>query len=170
MPYDGKVGLRELSKPQVLPVAANGQGRLQPDSASPRHQRRSLVKQLVSRQYLCFWLLWLLVFGGLAIKQSTRVLDAASEQHHLLTGPKDPAVHAASATAAAVTPAAHSMQHAESQHDGKGWGAKGLSVNSSHPAAVLAAQQKAWPDGYVAVCAVVKDQWPDLRYWIEYHR
>ncbi|KAF8066394.1 glycosyltransferase family 92 protein [Scenedesmus sp. PABB004] len=27
-----------------------------------------------------------------------------------------------------------------------------------------------WPQGYVAVCAVVKDQGRDLRYWIEYHR
>lgn len=168
MPYDGKVGLRELSKPQVLPVSANGQGRLQLDNASPRHQRRSLIKQLVSRQYLCYWLIWLLVFGGLAIKQSTRVLDAASEQHHLLTGPNNSAAPAAAA--AAVTPAQHSIQHAEAQHDGKAWGSKGLSVNSSDPATVLAAQQKAWPDGYVAVCAVVKDQWPDLRYWIEYHR
>lgn len=28
----------------------------------------------------------------------------------------------------------------------------------------------AWPEGYVAVCAVVKDQNKDLRYWVEYHR
>lgn len=28
----------------------------------------------------------------------------------------------------------------------------------------------AWPEGYVAVCAVVKDQNKDLRYWLEYHR
>jgi hypothetical protein len=27
-----------------------------------------------------------------------------------------------------------------------------------------------WPLGYVAVCAVVKDQPRELRYWIEYHR
>jgi hypothetical protein len=35
---------------------------------------------------------------------------------------------------------------------------------------VLHAQRAKWPEGYVAVCAVVKDQNRDLRYWIEYHR
>lgn len=35
---------------------------------------------------------------------------------------------------------------------------------------VLHNLQSAWPDGYVAICAVVKDQNRDLRYWIEYHR
>lgn len=35
---------------------------------------------------------------------------------------------------------------------------------------ILAAQRIRWPEGYVAICAVIKDQWPDLRYWIEYHK
>jgi hypothetical protein len=32
------------------------------------------------------------------------------------------------------------------------------------------ASPQAWPDGYVALCAVVKDQARDLREWVEYHR
>eukprot|EP00882_Tetradesmus_deserticola_P012550 GHRQ01013303.1.p1 GENE.GHRQ01013303.1~~GHRQ01013303.1.p1 ORF type:complete len:168 (+),score=55.51 GHRQ01013303.1:839-1342(+) len=35
---------------------------------------------------------------------------------------------------------------------------------------VVLAQHAKWPEGYVAICAVVKDQNRDLRYWIEYHR
>jgi hypothetical protein len=27
-----------------------------------------------------------------------------------------------------------------------------------------------WPDGYVAICAIVKNQAQDLREWIEYHQ
>lgn len=30
--------------------------------------------------------------------------------------------------------------------------------------------RKKWPDGYIAFCAIVKDQPMDLRYWIAYHR
>jgi hypothetical protein len=45
------------------------------------------------------------------------------------------------------------------------------SINGSRTDAdVLHAQHAKWPEGYVAVCAVVKDQNRDLRYWIEYHR
>jgi hypothetical protein len=27
-----------------------------------------------------------------------------------------------------------------------------------------------WPDGYVGICAIVKNQYQDLREWIEYHQ
>jgi len=39
----------------------------------------------------------------------------------------------------------------------------------AHHASRLSMEQR-WPDGYVAVCAVVKDQRADLRYWLEWYR
>jgi len=27
-----------------------------------------------------------------------------------------------------------------------------------------------WPDGYFAICAIVKNQYADIREWVEYHR
>jgi len=45
---------------------------------------------------------------------------------------------------------------------GPGGGGGGNGGGSSGPAA--------WPEGYVALCAVVKDQARDLREWVEYHR
>jgi hypothetical protein len=41
---------------------------------------------------------------------------------------------------------------------------------SPKPRAPRGAGAEAWPDGYVAICAVVKDQARDLREWVEYHR
>jgi hypothetical protein len=43
-------------------------------------------------------------------------------------------------------------------------------AHNSSNVEVLKKQQEKWPDGYIAICAVVKDQGKDLRYWIEYHR
>ncbi|KAI8466105.1 MAG: hypothetical protein J3K34DRAFT_524780 [Monoraphidium minutum] len=37
-------------------------------------------------------------------------------------------------------------------------------------AALLSSARARWPDGYVALCVVAKDQHRDLRYWLEYHR
>lgn len=36
--------------------------------------------------------------------------------------------------------------------------------------ATLLSLQTQWPAGYVALCAVAKDQRRDLRYWVEYWR
>lgn len=37
-------------------------------------------------------------------------------------------------------------------------------------ASLVQSARTRWPDGYVALCVVAKDQHRDLRYWIEYHR
>lgn len=41
---------------------------------------------------------------------------------------------------------------------------------ASEQQSLLSSQKAKWPDGYIAICAIVKDQRKDLRYWIEYHR
>ena len=41
---------------------------------------------------------------------------------------------------------------------------------ASHASALLRAQSQTWPDGYLAVCIVVRDQVQDMRYWLEYHK
>jgi hypothetical protein len=41
---------------------------------------------------------------------------------------------------------------------------------ASHASALLRAQSEKWPDGYMAVCIVVRDQVQDMRYWLEYHK
>ncbi|WIA22986.1 hypothetical protein OEZ86_009904 [Tetradesmus obliquus] len=53
---------------------------------------------------------------------------------------------------------------------GAGSSAAGRTNGSLTDADVLHAQHSKWPEGYLAICAVVKDQNRDLRYWIEYHR
>lgn len=175
MPYDGsKVGLRELSKssPHTLPVASpNGK-----QQDSPRAQRNSnsssrfTLSQLLSRQYGIFWLVWLLLLGVFLIRHTTKLLDAAGQQHYLLAPP----------TAATAAPATHAssiqqQQKQAAQHHDSTFISSSSSSSSSNSSstgaeAILAAQRNKWPDGYIAVCAVIKDQWPDLRYWIEYHR
>lgn len=176
MPHDGKNGLRELSKPHFLPLSATGSGKLQDSPRTQRSGNKFSISQLVSRQYAVYWVIWLLLCGGFAIRHTTKLLDAAGQQHYLLASPTD------AATTAAAPPAQSMQQHLE-QHsssdaahgsttNSRGAGAP-VPPTSSTPAgaaAVLASQHSKWPDGYVAVCAVIKDQWPDLRYWIEYHR
>lgn len=175
MPHDGKTGLRELSKPQFLPLSANGSGKLQDSPRTQRSSNQFSISQLVSRQYAVYWVIWLLLCGGFAIRHTTKLLDAAGQQHYLLASPTD------AATTAAAPP--QSMQQHLEQHSSRTEGhgsttsSKGVGApappSSGTPAgtaAVLASQHSKWPDGYVAVCAVVKDQWPDMRYWIEYHR
>jgi hypothetical protein len=101
-----------------------------------------------------YWLVWLLLCGCFAIRHTSKLLDAASQQHALLAQP--------TTTAAAAVP--NPIQQQSSSSSSTAGNA------STAAAAVLASQHSKWPDGYVAVCAVIKDQWPDLRYWIEYHR
>lgn len=171
MPYDGKLGLRELSKPQVLPLSANGGAKLQQDINSPREQRRLSIRQQLSRQFTRYWLVWLLLCGGFAIRHTTKLLDAAGQHHYVLAPATDSTPTAASAHG--------TQQQLPQQHDGSLAGSTDAgapappstaSSSNAEAAAVLASQHSKWPDGYVAVCAVIKDQWPDLRYWIEYHR
>lgn len=181
MPYDGsKVGLRELSKSSshTLPVASpNGK---QQDSSSPRAQRNSnssssrfTFSQLLSRQYGIFWLVWLLLLGVFLIRHTTKLLDAAGQQHYLLAPPTAataaPATHAGSTQQQQKQAAQH---HDSTQAAGSQVASTFVSSSSSSTGAeaILAAQRSKWPHGYIAVCAVIKDQWPDLRYWIEYHR
>lgn len=155
-PADGRPTLRELSKPpQFLPLSSpNGK---QLESGSPRQQqRRGGGLSLLSRQYAMYWLVWLLLCGCFAIRHTSKLLDAASQQHALLAQPT-------TTTAAAAAVPNPMQQHSSSSSSTAGNASTGA-------AAVLASQHRNWPDGYVAVCAVIKDQWPDLRYWIEYHR
>jgi hypothetical protein len=143
---------------------------------SPRTPRRpsdgcsSWRARLLSRKLVALWLLGLGLASCFAIRHGTRLLDAAGQQHHLLhLQPHGFGKHAeASIAAAAAAGAAAATQRQSASASSSGTAAAGNA--SSSPAAVLVAQRAKWPDGYVAVCAVVKDQWPDLRYWIEYHR
>ena len=168
-PGDGRPILRELSKPQpqFLPLASpNGKHWDAHSSSSPREQQRrgSLsASKLLSRQNAIYWLVWLLVCGCFAIRHTTKLLDAAGQQHALL---KEPTAAAAAGAGQAPPPPARQQQ--QQQQDDSSAGSTANSTTLA--AAVLAAQNKSWPEGYVAVCAVIKDQWPDLRYWIEYHR
>lgn len=43
-------------------------------------------------------------------------------------------------------------------------------ASSAQGPATLETQQRRWPDGYLAVCVVVRDQTADIRYWLEYHK
>jgi hypothetical protein len=170
MPYDGKLVLREQSKSQALPLSANGTVKLQQDTNSPREQRRLSISQQLSRQFARYWLVWLLLCGVFAIRHTTKLLDAAGQHHYVLA----PATDATST--AASSQGAHQQllqQHGDMLAGSTSAGAlapPGTGSSSATAAAVLASQHSKWPDGYVAICAVIKDQWPDLRYWIEYHR
>jgi hypothetical protein len=42
--------------------------------------------------------------------------------------------------------------------------------DASAATSLLQSARARWPDGYVALCVVAKDQHRDLRYWIAYHR
>lgn len=73
----------------------------------------------------------------------------------------------------------HKKQQAAAGGDGSGAATAAAGADSSTAgrligsltdADVLHAQHSKWPEGYMAICAVVKDQNRDLRYWIEYHR
>jgi hypothetical protein len=173
MPYDGKLVLRELSKPQVLPFSANSNVKLQQDTNSPREQRRLSISQQLSRQFARYWLVWLLLCGVFAIRHTTKLLDAAGQHHY---------VHAPATDATPTAASAHgAQQQLPQQHGDMLAGSKDAGApappstsstgsSSAGAASVLATQHSKWPDGYVAICAVIKDQWPDLRYWIEYHR
>lgn len=114
------------------------------------------LSQLVSRYALCFVLL---VVCGLAIAQTSQQPFQSSSAkvvaHRLLNKGSQSFKTELTATS--------------TEHDILGSSISDGSSNST-PADILAAQKHTWPDGYVAVCAVIKDQWPDLRYWIEYHR
>ncbi len=44
------------------------------------------------------------------------------------------------------------------------------SHNTSAAQPLLQSARARWPEGYVAICLIVKEQQRDLRYWIEYHK
>jgi hypothetical protein len=97
--------------------------------------------------------------------QQQQMLEALHRQHHqdfhnMVHKKQQTAAAGASGTASGSTAAAAT---ADSSVVTRGTG-------NMTDTDVLHAQRAKWPEGYVAVCAVVKDQNRDLRYWIEYHR
>lgn len=148
-----------------LSTTANGRahkGLLLLHADSPRTPRQDAWhscwrQRLASHRNILLWLLCLLLASAFAIRHGTRLLDAAGQQHHLLQQQQ----HHRRAAAADALPSSSSSSTLD--------GGSSLPRNAS-AAAILASQRSQWPAGYVAICAVVKDQWPDLRYWVEYHR
>jgi hypothetical protein len=96
--------------------------------------------------------------------QQQQMLDALHRQQHQdlhsMMHKKQQTAAGTGDTAAQTAAAAASAQSSTATR----------SNSSMTDADVLHAQRAKWPEGYVAVCAVVKDQNRDLRYWIEYHR
>lgn len=184
MPPDGnKCALREHGRQSSSVVISVGAAHTAANGHSSNHKRHGSggtprasdqrrgsggggcrPSQLLAKQYAVYWVVWLVLCGCFAIRHTTRLLDAAGSQHHLLAPPKG--LHWGSA----ATQQQHVDQHHSSNSNADDGSSTSTSRNGSTTAGILAAQKAAWPDGYVAVCAVIKDQWPDLRYWIEYHR
>lgn len=178
MPHDGKVVSRDTGAGGHVIIAlagsAAGTSKLQLDTAAASEHRSWRASQLVSRQYAAYWLFWLLLCGCFAIRHTTKLLDAAGQQHYLLAPPSSDG--RSMTMAAALKQQLQEQTHISftSSHGSHASSLGEASSPGNHSSAVageiLAAQRTKWPDGYVAVCAVIKDQWPDLRYWIEYHR
>ena len=88
------------------------------------------------------------------------------------TGAASPAAAPAAKTAAAAAskPQAAPAGAPKGKGTAAAAAAAAATISSSEASALLRAARARWPEGYVALCVVVKDQARDLRYWVEYHR